>query len=197
MVFHWWDLSTRQLRRVEFPSVNLTVVPDPDIIKPVVAALASPQEENGRLVVLIVVGVSIVILLFLFFVRKQVLTTWWHYHKRQKVVESKVYSQLIVSCRGNDPALVLKAFWLWVECLPSALKVATLGELVERFQQPQLIDDLQNLEQAIIGPRQEWCGVALVRSLKKLRKNIFYERRRTLKQPLPTLNPHPTDDFSH
>jgi hypothetical protein len=196
LVFHWWDLSTRQLRRVEFPAVNLTVVPDPDIIEPLVAALASTQEENGRSAVLIVAGVSMVILLFLFFVRKRVLTTWRHYHKRQKVVESKAFSQLIVSCRGQDPALVLQTFWLWMVCLPPGSRVATLGELAERFPEPQLIDDLQRLEQAIIGPRQEWCGVALVRSLKKLRKSIFCERRRTLKRPLPDLNPHSQDDFS-
>jgi hypothetical protein len=45
------------------------------------------------------------------------------------------------------------------------------------------------LQQAILGLCASWKGVALARCLKKVRKTMLGERQRTLKRPLPDLNP--------
>jgi len=109
--------------------------------------------------------------------------------QRRSASEARAFAQLLSACQQNDPAVVLKVFWLWMERLPSDSRVVTLDALVLNFPQPQLAVELQCLQQAILGLCADWNGVALARCLKKVRKTIHFRRQRTLKRPLPDLNP--------
>jgi hypothetical protein len=189
LVFHWWDLSAKRLRRIEFPAVQLNVAPDPDLAEPTVVTPPSDQGPRVFLGPLITSGVALLVLLVLFFFRRRLTMSLRQRRQRRAASEARAFAQLLNACRQDDPAVVLKVFWLWMARLPSGSRVVTLDALVRSFPQPQLAVELQCLQQAILGLCASWKGVALARCLKKVRKTMLGERQRTLKRPLPDLNP--------
>jgi hypothetical protein len=192
LVFHWWDLSAKRLRRIEFPEVQLKIAPDPEQAKPTLITPTSNQGPRGFTGLLITSGVALLVLLVLFFFRRRLTMALRQRLQRRAASEVYAFAQLLSTCRQDDPAVVLKVFWLWMDRLPPASRVVTLDDLVRSFPQPQLAVELQCLQQAILGLCSGWNGVALARCLKKVRKTMLLERQRTLRRPLPDLNPrHP------
>jgi hypothetical protein len=189
LVFHWWDLSAKQLRRIELPAVQLDVAEDPDLVAPVVIKPLPDEGTRGFSGLLITAAIFLPVLLLLFLLRRRITTTMRHLRQCRVDSEAHAFAQLLSACRQDDPAVVLNVFWLWMERVPPGLRVVTLGNFVRRFPQPQLADELQSLEQAVLDRRSGWTGMTLARCFKMVRKMMFAERKRSLIRALPDLNP--------
>jgi hypothetical protein len=189
LVFHWWDLSAKQLRRIELPAVQLDVAEDPDLVTPVVITPLLDEGPRGFSRLFITSAIFLPVLLLLFLLRRRVIYALRQRRQQRETSEVRAFNGLLRACRQRDPAMVLNLFWIWMERVPPSFRVITLDDYVRRYPQPQLAEELQDLQQAFLERRSDWGGGALVHCLKKGRKSMFAVRKRTLIRLLPDLNP--------
>lgn len=187
LVFHWWELSSGRLKRIEFPAVELNVAPDPDLVQANVAVPPPEQETRDRLSWLIVAGLLLP-LVVLFLLRHRIAAMSQRRRERHLASEDYAFARLVTACRQQDPALTLKLFWHWMERLPPEFKSVTLEDFARTFKQEQLDDELQALQQAVLDRRDDWRGALLLRCLKSARETMTVTQAKSV-QDLPALNP--------
>jgi hypothetical protein len=197
LVFHWWDLSAKRLRKIEFPAVQLTVVADPDLVAAIPIAVSQGLRLRDFFGLILASGLLLLILTALFCLRRRIRLFLQCRHQQHVVSEKHAFVQLLRSCRQPDPAPVLNAFWIWMERLRSEVRIVTLGDLKRKFPELQLAAELQILEQSILDRRKGWKGKELTVSLRTLRKSIFALPYCASTRSLPDLNPrhHRLNDY--
>ena len=114
------------------------------------------------------------------------LAAWRARREEREVV---YHARMLKACRSGDPAAALNAFLRWLDRIHDQGVAPTISGYLERHPDPDLQQELELLEQAVLEGKGGWSGSALASRLK--RHGRASRRRKDSAMPglLPALNP--------
>lgn len=184
LVFHWFDLESKQLQRVELPAVKISVTQGP-------SAVAGRGERAGSVgyawlmvPALLLLGAGI-----LWRYRKILKTHLVAWRARREEREAAYFSRLMKACRGGDPTAALNALMRWMDRINEKTVAPTISSYLERHPDPDLRQELELLERAVLQGKGEWSGSALETCLKRHRRTSRKGKGTARPDLLPPLNP--------
>jgi len=211
LVYHWYDLGSRSLRKEVLPAVTVTVVPNPDLAaehlgesleeEEVVAAVVE-EEESGTGLRNAVLAAAAVLLLLLIFRRRLARLPALLAERRHRRAEgeARYFKEFRRTAGGGDPAETMTALMAWLDRFAVGPEAATLQRFVDQAGDPELAVQADALNQAVYGsaaatdngtPQGTWSGrrmarLAALARTKLLSKGEGVEPHR---MALPSLNP--------
>jgi hypothetical protein len=187
LVFHWWNLDSEKLERIELPAVIFVVT------KGAFAEGAADEEaeETGPAGLpwwLIGLGVLIACAGAAGWIfRERLNRAYRDWMAARAERESAYVERLLKACDTNDPGRTYRALIAWMNRRYAAMQAVTLSELARLDPDPDLIREARNLEAALIGRSSGWSGTDLKKALSGKRRVL--KLKRNAREPLPALNP--------
>lgn len=190
----WWNTSTNTLERETLPPVQVIVSRNKqnEILAITTEPAATRVPERWRTAL-----ISVFVLLASGFVvwrlRDRVHRWLTATRTRRAASESVLFSGIRSACNRNDPVAALNALMRWLENDSPGMQVVTLEAFARKHDNPQLKQELDLLQHAVILPTQSWSGIRLAKELIKVRKRKNKPVSRSREFCLPPLNPAQRD----
>jgi DNA polymerase III delta prime subunit len=189
LVIPWWDLKNQQLMRVTLPAVTLEVEPGPvqstDTTAPSAAA-------PGRWWLWWTLGAMLLLVAAmagLWHERRALLAAWERRHMQRQAGEAGLFAQLLDACHADDAKAVYNALLRWLDARHRGHEAATIDAFLADHPGTDLRQQVEMLQEAVLGRDTRWDGVALADGLRQARRQDLRRSRQTEDARLPDLNP--------
>jgi len=169
LVYTWWDPVDDQIKKVQLPGKEITVVLTtalgPANGNPV-GSLEAVGLSTRMKVVLAGIGAVLVIVLILAWRRlRGPVRSWW---KRQEQTEPAKFRRCLEACRGNQPHAAYSAYTSWNKCVQE--KIAKTPGIKQQIHDEDLNAAIVELQYTIVEQRGDWTGDDLARALLAARR---------------------------
>lgn len=183
--FQWWDPVSRELKQQVVPGLSLDIS---EIAKDdTVTEGAGSTEKHSASIPLWILPIAALFAIMLWFYFRQ------RSYKQQPVNERTVFTLLASACKNHQAVQAYTAIYTWIEHLPLEApnhpRPLTLSEFAGICDDPQLADDLETLQKALVTSVPGWRGDNLLRSLKRTRHRLTRQNPKSAEAHLAPLNP--------
>jgi hypothetical protein len=121
---------------------------------------------------------------------RQRLSQHWHaWSQHRAESETGLFAQLQQACHRGNAAQTLNAVMQWLDCFHGGSESATIEEFVQQCGNPELAQEFEALQFAVVTPATPWSGVRLAQMLRQVRQTMRRRHLRGAGSPLPQLNP--------
>lgn len=184
LVFHWFDLESKQLRRVELPSIEISVTQGP-------SAVAGTGEGAGSfgyawllVPALLLLGAGI-----LWRYRTALRSHLAAWRARREEREVVYFTRLVKACRGGNPTAALNALMNWLDRINEESVSPTISSFLHGNPDPKLEQELDTMQGTVLQGKGVWSGSALETCLKRHRRASRKGKGTAKSDLLPALNP--------
>ena len=183
--FPWWDPVNKQVRTETLPAVSFTVIPNPNAATGGADEAGALGGQSGRWLRGLVLGALLAFLATATWRARHRITKRWHAWRTSEPVK---FRHLRKTCRGADPAAILRAYHDWLRTRDPAHRAPwnTLASSPGPLHQ-----ELRHLQAALFSNTQrgEWNGTKLAAALVAARRTLVPSPSTSTRTNLAPLNP--------
>ncbi len=194
----WWNLSSNRVDTATLPPIHFTATPNPSYVaelppEPEPVIVAQPKPINPWMQYrfwIRVVAPLIIAILFLVWLAYRYFPALYRSIKARREryhrSEAAYFHNLVLACRGNDPAKAYQCLLRWLTHFQSA---KTLDQFLEQTSDAMLTQQVNSLSASLFAsmPKGMWAGRTMAELLQKHRKDLSTLSRQ--RSHLPLLNP--------
>jgi BatD DUF11 like domain len=194
----WWNLSLNRVDTATLPSIQFTAAPNPSYVaelppepEPVITTQSKPINlwVQYRFWIRVVAPLTIATLFLVWLVYRYFPSLYHSIKARRERYhhsEAAYFHNLVLACRGNDPAKAYQWLLRWLTQFQSA---KTLDQFLEQTNDAALTQQVNSLSASLFAsmPKGMWAGRIMAELLQKHRKVLSTQSRQ--RSQLPLLNP--------
>jgi hypothetical protein len=189
LVIPWWDVKNQQLMRVTLPSVLLEVEPGP---VPRADATIPDEEATSRQGVWWAIGTALLVAVVAAMVwhkRQALVATWERRRARREAGERDHFAELLAACQADHAKEAYNALLRWLDSTHRGPDVATIEDFLHHQQDEDLRQQVEALQESVLGRATSWNGVALAGALRRVHRKRAHVKVGPGRERLPPLNP--------